>query len=230
MSISTVTAVLVHGAWADESSWSKVVTLLRTKQVNTVTVRLPLSSLADDTAALDRTLEQVDGPIVLVGHAYAGAVIGSTQNTRVRALVYVAALAPDRGETVADVFYRYEHDEKAPKLAPGSDGWIRLPEEAFASAFAQHATAQEQRALAAAQLPISPASITVPVAEPLWKRVPSWYLVAQEDHMIPEQTQRFMAERMHARISAYAVDHLPIVTAPELVERVITDAVTQIQG
>lgn len=230
MSTQTITAVLVHGAWADESSWDDVTILLRNKGIKTVTTSLPLSSLADDTAAVDRTLAQIDGPAVLVGHAYAGAVIASTQSPKVRALVYIAALAPDQGETVAEVFNRYEHDDKAPKLAPDSDGWIRLPSEAFGTAFAQHATPQQQSALAAAQRPISPACITVPVAEPLWKRVPAWYLVAEQDHMIPVQTQRFMAERMQARISAYPVDHVPSVTAPELVERMIVDALNHSRG
>jgi pimeloyl-ACP methyl ester carboxylesterase len=227
MNAEAATVVLVHGAWADETSWSKVVRQLHTKGIKAVTTRLPLSSLADDTAALNKALEQVDGPVVLVGHAYAGAVIASTQSAKVKALVYIAALAPDQGETVADVFYRNEHDDKAPKLAPDDNCLIWLPTEAFGIAFAQHATPEEQRALAAAQLPISPACITVPVEQPLWKKVPAWYLVAQHDHMIPEKTQRFMAERMHAHISAYPVDHLPSVTAPELVEGVIVDAVRQ---
>jgi pimeloyl-ACP methyl ester carboxylesterase len=227
MNVNAMTVILAHGAWADESSWSKVVSLLQSKQMKAVTFRLPLSSLVDDVAALDRVLERVDGPVVLVGHAYAGTVIAATRSDKVKALVYIAALAPDQGETVADVFYRYEHDDKAPKLAPDSDGWIRLPQEAFATAFAQHATEQEQSALAAAQLPISPACITVPVDQPLWKSVPAWYLVAEHDHMIPEKTQRFMAARMKAHVASHPVDHLPSITAPELVEKIILDALRQ---
>jgi pimeloyl-ACP methyl ester carboxylesterase len=227
MNAKAVTVVFAHGAWADESSWAKVADLLQSKGVKTVTFSLPLSSLPDDVAALDGALERVDGPAILVGHAYAGAVIAATHSDKVKALVYIAGLAPDEGETVADVFYRYEHDDKAPALAPDGDGWIRLPVEAFETAFAQHATTQELKLLAASQRPISPASITVPVGAPLWKRVPSWYLVAQRDHMIPEQTQRFMAERMNAHIRAYPVDHLPSVTAPSLVVDVIVDAIQQ---
>jgi pimeloyl-ACP methyl ester carboxylesterase len=98
--------VLVHGAWADGSSWSKVVLGLRSNGVYAVTVPLPLTTLADDVAALERTLERVEGPVVLVGHAYAGAVIASTRDPKVKALVYIAALAPEEGESVADVFYR----------------------------------------------------------------------------------------------------------------------------
>ena len=227
MNTKPVTVVMVHGAWADESSWDKVTRLLQSKGIDTVTTSIPLSSLADDVAALDGALARVDGPAILVGHAYAGAVIASTHSEKVKALVYVAGLAPDEGETVADVFYRYEHDDKAPALAPDGDGWIRLPTEAFESAFAQHATAQELKVLAASQRPISPACITVPVSTPRWKSIPTWYLVAQRDHMIPEKTQRFMAERMNAHISAHAVDHLPSVTAPTLVADIILDAVRQ---
>jgi len=225
MNTQTATAVLVHGAWADATSWTKVVRLLQAKGIKTVTPRLPLSSLADDTAALNRVLEELEGPVVLVGHAYAGAVIATAQSPKVKALVYITALAPDQGETVAEVFNRNEHDDKAPKLAPDSQGWIWLPTEAFGIAFAQDATRDEQQALAAVQLPLSPACITVPVGAPLWKSLPAWYLVAERDHMIPAKTQRFMAERMHAHISAYPLDHLPSVTAPERVEAIIVDAI-----
>jgi pimeloyl-ACP methyl ester carboxylesterase len=106
MSKKSATVVLAHGAWADPSSWGKVVNLLQSKGIKAVTFRLPLSSLADDVAALDGVLAQVDGPVVLVGHAYAGAVIAATQSPKVQALVYVAGLAPDEGETVAEVFNR----------------------------------------------------------------------------------------------------------------------------
>jgi pimeloyl-ACP methyl ester carboxylesterase len=230
MGKTSATVVLAHGAWADESSWSKVVILLQSNGIKAVTFRLPLSSLAEDVAALDKALALVDGPVVLVGHAYAGAVIAATHSAKVRALVYIAALAPDEGETVAEVFNRYEHDDKSPKLAPGDDGLIWLAPETFGIAFAQHASPAEQKALAAKQLPISPAAITVQVERPLWKDVPAWYLVAQHDHMIPEKTQRFMAERMNAHISAYPVDHIPSITAPELVESMIVDAVRHVDG
>ncbi|GGA19893.1 alpha/beta fold hydrolase [Dyella nitratireducens] len=225
MNTNTATVVLVHGAWAGETAWNKVTSILRIDGIKAVTVRLPLSSLADDTAALDEALEQIEGPVVLVGHAYAGAVIGSAQSSKVQALVYVAGLAPDRGETVAEVFNRFEHDALTPPLAPDSEGWIRLPADAFATAFAQHATPEEQQALAATQPPIAPAAITVPAGAPLWKRVPSWYLLAEQDHMIPAQTQRFVATRMQAHIASYPVDHVPSVTAPALVANLIVDAV-----
>src|SRR3981189_3472817 len=144
MPFDNVRVVLVHGAWADGSSWSKVIGPLRAEGAGVVAAPLPLTSLADDVAAPDPTLERIEGPVVLVGHAYAGAVIAATRDDKVRSLVYIAALAPDEGETVADVFYRAEPHPKAPKLIPDSHGLIWLPEDAFAAAFAQNATAEEQ--------------------------------------------------------------------------------------
>jgi pimeloyl-ACP methyl ester carboxylesterase len=116
--------VLAHGAWADGSSWSKVIVGLNAQGVKAWAAPLPLTSLADDIAALDRTLVRVDGPIILVGHAYAGAVIAGSRSEKVKGLVYVTALAPDEGETVADVFYRAKPDPKAPKLAPDDHGLL----------------------------------------------------------------------------------------------------------
>src|SRR5271166_4718086 len=161
MSLSDASVVLVHGAWADGSSWAKVIGPLAANGVKVVAAPLPLTSFHDDVAALDRTLERAIGAVVLVGHAYAGAVIAATRSEKVKALVYVAALAPYEGETVADVFYRTDPHRQAPKLAPDVHGWIYLPEEAFATAFAQNASKDELAVLAAVQRPISPACITV---------------------------------------------------------------------
>jgi pimeloyl-ACP methyl ester carboxylesterase len=224
LSSEDTNVVLVHGAWADGSSWAKVIGSLATEGVKVVAAPLPLTSFHDDVAALDRALDRLSGPIVLAGHAYAGAVIGATRNERVTSLVYVAALAPDEGEMVADVFYRIEPHPKAPSLAPDEYGLIYLPDSAFATAFAPNASAQQQALLAALQRPISRACITVAVGRPLWKDRPSWFLVAEEDRMIVHDNQRFMAERMHARIRTYAVDHTPIVTAPSVVLDVLREA------
>jgi pimeloyl-ACP methyl ester carboxylesterase len=156
-------------------------------------------------AAVNRSLNRTERPIVLVGHAYAGAVIALARPDRVKALVYVTALAPDEGEKVADVFYRLEPHSHAPKLAPDTNGLIWLPEEAFEVAFAQHASTDDRLVLAAVQRPISLNCITVPVARPLWRDVPSWFLVAENDRMIVPDTQRYMAERMKAKTKAHAV-------------------------
>jgi len=222
--------LLVPGAWADGSSWAKVIAPLAADGFTATAAPLPLTSFQDDVAALDRALERVAGPVILAGHAYAGAVIAATRSEKVRALVYVAALAPDEGETVADVFYRTPPHPLAPKLAPDGHGLIYLPEPAFAAAFAQNATAQELAVLAAVQRPISPACITVKMERPLWKERPAWYLLAEQDRMIPEENQRFMAGRMKARIHAHPVDHAPLVTAPSLVLDVIREAAGETAG
>ena len=167
---------------------------------------------------------------MLAGHAYAGAVIALARPERVKALVYVTALAPDEGEKVADVFYRLEPHPQAPKLAPDGNGLIWLPQEAFAAAFAQNATAEDQAVLAAVQRPISVNCITVPAGRPLWKDIPAWFLVAEDDRMIVPATQRFMAERMKAKIKTHAVDHTPSVTAPGVVVDIIRDAIRSITG
>ena len=143
MSHENGSVVLVHGAWADGTSWAKVIGALKADGISAVAAPLPLTSLAEDVAALDRTLGRVEGSVVLVGHAYAGAVIASTRAEKVASLVYVAALAPDEGETVADVFYRVDPHPQAPKLAPDANALIWLPEGAFAAAFAQHASAND---------------------------------------------------------------------------------------
>jgi len=224
-----VSVVLVHGAWADGSSWSKIIESLAADGIRVSAPQLPLTSFRDDVAALDRALERMTGPVVLAGHAYGGAVIGGTRSDKVRALVYVAALAPDEGETVAKVFYRAEPHPQAPTLAPDPHGVIYLPDGAFGTAFAQNAGPEEVAVLAAVQHPISPACITVPVPRPLWKDRPAWFLVAEQDRMIAAETQRFMAQRMGARVRSHAVDHAPILSAPAIVLDVLHDAIAAVR-
>ncbi len=228
MATHDATAVLVHAAWADGSSWAKVIVGLAARGIKAVAPPLPLTSFADDVAALDRTLERVEGPVVLAGHAYAGGVIGATRSEKVKALVYVAALAPDESETVADVFSRGTPHPQAPKLAPDAHGLIYLPETAFAAAFAQNASKEELAVVAAVQRPISPACITVKVGRPLWKDRPAWFLLAEQDRMIVHDNQRFMAERMKARVRSHAVDHAPMVTAPSVVVDIIREAIGEV--
>jgi pimeloyl-ACP methyl ester carboxylesterase len=228
MASRNVNVVLVHGAWADGSSWAKVIAPLAADGAKVVAAPLPLTSFQDDVAAFDRTLERVTGPVVLAGHAYAGAVIGATRDEKVKSLVYVSALAPDEGETVADVFTRTPPHPQAPKLAPDKHGLIYLPDSAFPAAFAQNAAPQELAVLAAVQRPLSPACITVAVERPLWKDRPTWYLVAEEDRMIVRDNQRFMAERMKARVRVHPVDHTPMVTAPSVVVDIIREAIAEV--
>jgi pimeloyl-ACP methyl ester carboxylesterase len=227
MSEKAVTVVLAHGAWADGSSWSKVISSLSARGIKSIAAPLPLTSLPDDVAALERALERVDGPVVLVGHAYAGAVIAGVRSEKVRSLVYIAALAPAEGETVADVFNRAAPHPMAPKLAPDSHGLIWLPDGAFAAAFAQLATPEEHVVLASIQRPIALQCIGLKVERPLWLERPSWFLVAEADRMIAPDTQRFMAARMTAQIRQHPVDHAPSVTAPDAVTDIILEAISK---
>jgi pimeloyl-ACP methyl ester carboxylesterase len=219
--------VLVHGAWADGSSWAEVIRPLHAQGVRVVAAPLPLTSLSDDIRALERVLERTQGPVILAAHAYAGAVISAAQNDRVRALVFVAALAPAEGETVAEVFYREKPHPRAPQLAPDAHGVIWLPDEAFPAAFAQNATPEQIAVLNATQRPIGLLCIQERSPKPLWTRRPSWYLVAAEDRMIPHAAQRYMAERMKAKTHVEKVDHMPLVTAPDRVVSLIQEALSQ---
>jgi pimeloyl-ACP methyl ester carboxylesterase len=229
MAMRDLSVVLAHGGWADGSSWARVITGLAAHGIKSVAAPLPLTDLADDVAALNRSIERMPGPVVLAAHAYAGAVIGLARPERVKALVYVTAFAPDEGEKLTDLFFRAEPHPQAPKLAPDSANLLWLPDDAFPKAFAQNASADDLTVLAAVQRPLRFSCMTVPTAGPvLWKKIPTWYLVAEHDHMIVPATQRFMAERMKAKIKPHAVDHTPIVTAPEPVVDIIREAVQSV--
>jgi pimeloyl-ACP methyl ester carboxylesterase len=218
------TVIVVHGAWADGSSWQTVIHPLEERGVNVIAAPIPLTSLSDDAAALKRTIARTHGPVIVAGHAYAGAVIATAHDERVKALVYIAALAPDEGETVAEVFYKDAPHTKAPQLAPDADGFIWMPDEGFSNAFAQNASAGQIALSKAVQRPISVKSIQEPAPAPAWKSKPTWYLIAEEDRMIPPQTQHFMAERMKATVRSFQVDHTPLLTAPDKVVDIILEA------
>jgi pimeloyl-ACP methyl ester carboxylesterase len=222
---NSVNVILVHGAWADGSSWSKVIEPLQELGYRVLAAPIPLTSLSDDRAALDRVIERTAGPVILAAHAYAGAVIAATANERVRGLVFVAALTPDEGETVADVFYKERPHAMAPQLAPGADGYIWMPSEGFSNAFAQHVTREQADLLYAVQRPIAVACIQEKAPKPGWKSRPSWFLLAEEDRMISPATQLFEAKRMGATLRSVKVDHAPIITAPELVVELLLQAV-----
>jgi pimeloyl-ACP methyl ester carboxylesterase len=224
MRSSLGSVVLVHGAWADGSCWSNVIVPLERKGFDVTAAPLPLTSLSDDAAALGRVIERSAGPVILVGHAYAGAVIATANDDRVQSLVYIAALAPDQGETVADVFYRAAPHAMAPKLAPDAHGLIWMPKTGFRDAVAHNASADQVAILGAVQRPIAVACIQEKAPAPAWKSKPSWFLLAEEDRMIPAETQRFMASRMGATIRSHHVDHSPMWTEPDLVVDIIAEA------
>jgi pimeloyl-ACP methyl ester carboxylesterase len=218
--------VLVHGAWADGSSWTRVIKPLQSRGLRVLAAPIPLTSLPDDVAALERALERTDGPVVLAAHAYAGAVIGAIINERVQSLVFIAALTPDEGETVGEVFYREKPHPEAPQLAPDGHGFLWMPDDRFGTAFCQNASPEQAALLAATQRPIALACIQEKAPKPAWRAKPSWYFAAQEDRMINPATQQFLARRMGARTKSEKVDHTPLVSAPELVVEFILQAVT----
>ena len=168
-----ITVVAVHGAWADGSSWKDVILGVEREGLRIVAAPIPLTSLGDDIDALKRALARSQGPVILAGHAYAGAVVAAENDERVKALVYIAGLAPDEGETVAQVFYRDEKHSQSPQLAPDADGFIWMPDEGFRNAFSQHATPEQIALSTAVQRPIAMKCIQEPVPKPAWRSKPS---------------------------------------------------------
>ncbi|HXY31981.1 MAG TPA: alpha/beta hydrolase [Gemmatimonadaceae bacterium] len=218
------TVVLVHGAWADGSNWQHIILPLERHGVTVTCAQIPLTSLSDDVAALQRTLERATGPVVLVGHAYAGAVIGSIRDNRVKSLVFVAALAPAESETVAQLFYKDPKPPQSPKLAPDAHGFIWMPESGVRNALAHNASPDQARILAAVQRPIAVQCIQEKASPPAWPAKPTWFLIAEEDRMINPRTQQAMAGRMNAKVRSFRVDHSPQITAPSHVVDLIVEA------
>lgn len=218
------TVVLTHGAWADGSCSANVILPLQRHGLHVTCAPIPLTSLSDDVAALNRAPERRSSPIGLTAHAYGGAEIGAIHDERVKSLVYIAALAPDEGETVANVFYRDEAHPEQPKLAPDKHGFIWIPEEGFACAVAHKASIEQTRIMTAVQRPISVQCIQETAPVPGWKSKPSCFLLAEEDRMINPKTQQFMAGRMGAKVRSSRVDHTPMYTAFDLVVDVILEA------
>lgn len=219
--------ILAHGAWADGSCWNQIILRLVHKGYAVTAAQLPLTSLSDDIAAIERSAARTDGPFVLVSHAYAGAPVSGVRNQRLKSLAFINSLVPDAGETVASLFYRLEPHALGPKLAPDENGLIWMPEKSFAQAFAPNATADQLALMQATQQPVSPACIQEAMPAPAWKRVPSWYLIAEEDRMIHPETQAFMAGRVNATVRSERLDHMPLITAPDSVVRLIEAAAGQ---
>ncbi len=222
-----VTVVLVHAAWADGSSWNKVIPPLQRLGLNVVSAQIPLTSLTDDVVAVQRVLGKVSGPLVLAAHSYGGAVITAAASglSRVKALVFIAAIVPDEGETVGQLFHRAEPHPKAPQLVPDENGFLWMSADGFSNAVAHESTPEEIALMTATQKPIALKCLGEPMTRPGWREKPSWYMVAEKDRMISPATQRFMAERIRAHVDSQAVDHTPIASAAGSVVRLIVRAV-----
>ncbi|GAA0242594.1 alpha/beta hydrolase [Cryptosporangium japonicum] len=217
--------VLVHGAWADGSGWRAVHDLLTGEGYAVSVVQHPTNSLADDAAVTRRVLDQQDGPTILVGHSYGGAVIteaGTHEN--VAALVYVAAFAPDKDESVNTLISDPVPGAPTPPILPPVDGYLLLDKEAFPEAFAADLPAADARFLADSQLPWGLEAVGGAITDAAWRLKPSWYLIAGEDRMIPPAAQRAMSERIGASVTEVTSSHAVYVSHPDSVVSLVRAA------
>lgn len=225
------TIILVHAAWADGSSWSKVIPRLQALGLNVVAAQIPLTSLSDDIAAVRREIDRVDGPVVLAAHSYGGAVISAAAagESKVQSLVIIAGMAPDAGETIAALLQRDPAHPLHVGPVPDAHGFLRLPERAFAQSVAQDSTPGETSLMQVVQRPLSVRCITEPMPTPATREKPTWFMIAERDRMISPVTQHFMAERTNAHLDIQDVDHTPLSSAPEKVVSLIQRAIAAVR-
>jgi pimeloyl-ACP methyl ester carboxylesterase len=220
--------VFVHGAFADGSSWSRVIPLLQAEGYNVTAVQNPLTSFADDLAATKRALAQQTGPVILVGHSWAGVVITEAGvDPKVAGLVYVAALAPDVGEAPSAIGKRYPPTPALSGAVTDKFGFMSLPTEVFVKHFASDLPAAEARVLAAVQGPILAASFDTKVTNAAWRTKPSWYIVSKLDGAIAPDEERFFAKRMKATTTELETSHVAMLSKPADVAAVIKAAATK---
>ena len=226
-SASIKNVVLVHGAWADGSSWAKVVPLLEAKGLHVVCVQNPLSSFADDVAATKRIIDVQDGPVLLVGHSYGGAVITEAgNNAKVKGLVYVAAFAPDQGESAGSLGKPYGPTPGVGELRPLADGYLVLTPKGIREDFAPDLSSAEKEVLLATQTPTQGAALGSPISVAAWRSKPSWFVIASNDRMIAPEQERVTAKRMNAKTLTIETSHVPMLANPEAVAAFIIDAAT----
>jgi pimeloyl-ACP methyl ester carboxylesterase len=217
--------VLVHGAFADGSSWSKVIPLLQARGFHVTSVGIPLTSFADDVAATKRAIAAEDGPVLLVGHSYGGVVITEAgNNPKVVGLVYVAAFAPDANQTITEISKPFPPPPGATKVKPLTDGFILLTPEGIETAFAQDLTKEEKELLIAVQPQTAGAIFEAKPTAAAWQNKPSWYIVASNDNMIAPEQEKSMAKQMNATTTVLPSSHVVMLSHPKEVAKVIEDA------
>jgi pimeloyl-ACP methyl ester carboxylesterase len=217
--------VLVHGAFADGSSWNKVIPSLQAKGVEVLSVQKPLTSLEDDVAFARRAIDRARGPVVLVGHSWGGTVITQAGgHPKVKALVYVAAFAPGKGQSTLDLAKAYPTPPGLAAPEVDAEGFLRLSADTVARHFAQDATAEEKNLMAISQGAVRGANFEQKVAVAAWETRPSWAVVTEEDHMIDPRLLRDMAVRINARVVSVPTGHVPMLTRPDAVADVIAEA------
>jgi pimeloyl-ACP methyl ester carboxylesterase len=225
------TVVIAHGAWIDATGWREVIAQLQIERVNVVAVQNPLSSLADDVDAVSRAINQLLGPVVLVGHGYGGTVITQAGNhSRVAALVYVAAFAPDSGESTMDSQNDYPPEASVARLEVDSGGYLYLAQESVPQFLAQDLPAADNLVLAAAQQPIRASALLDRVTVAAWRDKPCWYIVTSEDRMISPALQHQLAARMNACVYVLNAGHTPFLSKPKETANAILAAVDFVRG
>ena len=234
------TIVFVHGGWADSSGWNQEITNLERRGFPVIAPANPLRDLASDTAYIRSVLQTISGPMILVGHSYGGAVLtnAAVGVPNVKALVYIAAFAPDKGESLVQLVTMNPGSQIGPTTLdfrpyplPGGGTAIDLyiKKSAFHDAFAGDLPLNVTDQMQATQRPFSNEAFVAPSGEPAWKTIPSWYMVARQDHAIPPATERFMAQRAHASVVEVDASHVAMISQPEATTRLILDAADSIR-
>ncbi len=219
------TVVLVHGAFADGSSWNRVLGKLQSQHIPVIAVQLPLTSLKEDVAATGRAIARASGDVVLVGHSWGGTVISEAgNNPRVKSLVYIAAFAPDSGQSTADLAGSYPAPPGSADITKTADGFLYLPARSVGQDFAADIKRSEQNTLTATQGPIRADAFGEKVAHAAWHDKPSWYVVSKNDRMINPDLERAMAKAINAKTTEVAASHVSMVSQPEAIARVIEQA------
>jgi pimeloyl-ACP methyl ester carboxylesterase len=220
----TKDVILVHGAWADGSSWSKVIPLLQRKGFHVTAVQLPLTSVAEDVATLNRAIELDPGPLLLVGHSYAGIVITEAGNDpKVSGLIYISAFAPDTGQSVSSLNALVPKTPVMSEISL-SEGFLSLTNEGVLEDFAQDLPDTEKQTLAVTQGPIAEVAFGTPVTAPAWRTKPSWYMVASEDRVISPKLEAMMAQTINAETITVNSSHVIMLSRPEAVAEFIEHA------
>lgn len=222
MAIGTV--VLVHGAFADGSCWAKIIPLLTEKGLKAIAVQNPLSSLGDDVKAVHRVIEMQEGPVLLVGHSWGGAVITEAGNhDQVKGLLYVAAGAPDTGQSFDDWWKEYK-PVAGNAIAPYGEGWVALTHEGTRKHFVQDLPDAEADIVYATQGPLAVVCFSDKISHAAWRSKPSWYIIAANDQTIPPDVERDFATRMGAKALVLESSHVPMLSQPDAVAGFIASA------
>lgn len=217
--------VLVHGAFADETSWSKVAAVLKQKGYHVTAHSIPLTSLGDDIAATQAVVDAQDGPTVLVGHSWGGFVIGEVgADPKVAALVYVSAFAPDTGESVSKLSASGPPSAGVKAIHPDAKGYLTIDKAAFPTVFGADLPKKEAEALAEKQKPINHTAFDEPASKAAWKAKPSWFAISEKDQIIDAHAQHFFAERIHATTTVIDGGHDSLIAFPDKVASVIEAA------